>query len=143
MYGSGSRTVSLTSLTKQKTTSVARLDDSLSRGMELVFTPALLGVAGFVADRFLGIVPVLTIALAVFGVAGMGVRSFYRYDAQMRIHEAAGPWAAAGEGAAAPDPDDDRLARGRPQAPAVPAGPNLADAYIEAMRNSPGQQVRA
>ncbi|GAC1600057.1 MAG: hypothetical protein NVS3B21_26990 [Acidimicrobiales bacterium] len=135
--------MSLTSLTKQKTTSVARLDDSLSRGMELVFTPALLGVAGFVADRFLGIVPVLTIAFAVFGVAGMGVRSFYRYDAQMRVHEAAGPWAASGDDTRTSDPDVDEPVGARPPAPAAPAGPSLADAYIESMRHSPARQVRA
>ncbi|GAC1535635.1 MAG: hypothetical protein NVS3B12_17810 [Acidimicrobiales bacterium] len=126
--------MSLTSLTKQKTTSVARLDDSLSRGMELVFTPALLGVVGFLADRFLGIVPVLTIALAVFGVVGMGVRSFYRYDSQMRIHEASGPWAPGGAAVQDTDADDPQPARFGPRAPAVEPEPSIADAYIEAMR---------
>lgn len=80
-------------LTKATTTAGSRLDDGLARGMELVLTPTLLGVIGFVADRWLGIVPVLTIVFAVFGMVGMGVRSFYRYDAQMKSAEAAGPWA--------------------------------------------------
>lgn len=81
-------------LTKATTTAGSRLDDGLARGMELVLTPTVLGILGFLADRSLGILPVLTIAFALFGVIGMGVRSYYRYDAQMRSQETAGPWAA-------------------------------------------------
>ncbi|GAC1318798.1 MAG: hypothetical protein NVSMB12_17790 [Acidimicrobiales bacterium] len=82
-------------LTKATATATAgsRLDDGLARGMELVLTPTVLGVVGFLADRWLGILPVLTIAFALFGVIGMGIRSYYRYDAQMKSQETAGPWA--------------------------------------------------
>ena len=80
-------------LKKATSTAGARLDDGLARGMELVLTPTLLGVLGFLADRYLGILPVLTIAFALFGMIGMGVRSYYRYDVQMKSQETAGPWA--------------------------------------------------
>jgi len=80
------------STTNAKRSTAARLDDGMARGMEMVLTPALLGLFGYVADRLLGTVPVFTIVAVVFGVVGMFVRSYYRYEAAMRAHEAEGPW---------------------------------------------------
>ena len=66
--------------------------DGLSRAFELAVTPVVFGFFGFLADRWLGIVPVLTITAAVFALCGGFVRMWYAYDAQMKVHESAGPW---------------------------------------------------
>ena len=70
--------------------------DGLARAFEIALTPAIFGGFGYGLDRLLGIVPVLTIALLVLSLAGMFARTWYAYDAEMKQHEAAGPWAAAG-----------------------------------------------
>ena len=60
--------------------------------MELVLTPVLFAGIGYVLDRVLGTVPVFTVLLGVFAVVGMFVRAYYRYEAEMRRHEADAPW---------------------------------------------------
>ena len=60
--------------------------------MELVLTPVLFAGIGYVLDRVFGTVPILTIAFAVFAVAGMFVRAYFRYEAEMQRHEADAPW---------------------------------------------------
>ena len=52
-------------------------------GYELVVTPLLLGLFGFWLDGVIGIRPVLTIALAVFGVVGASASFYLRYRHQM------------------------------------------------------------
>lgn len=67
-------------------------DDGMSRAFELAATPLVFGAAGYGLDSWLGIKPVLTIALAVFAVVGVFVRMWYGYDAEMRRIEATGAW---------------------------------------------------
>ncbi|MHB8466029.1 MAG: AtpZ/AtpI family protein [Acidimicrobiales bacterium] len=67
--------------------------DTMSRGVELVLVPVLFGLFGYVVDRALGIVPVGTIVLALIGVVGVAIRSYYAYKAKMDEYEATGPWA--------------------------------------------------
>ncbi len=62
--------------------------DSLSRAFELAFTPALFAGFGYVIDRLLGIVPVLTIALMILAVFGELALWWYRYDHKMSQLEA-------------------------------------------------------
>lgn len=62
--------------------------DTLARGFELVVTPAVFGVIGYVLDRVLGLTPVLTVLLTVFAIIGMSVRMYYGYDETMKAHEA-------------------------------------------------------
>ena len=67
--------------------------DTMSRGVELVAVPFLFGLFGYVIDRLFGIVPVCTVVLAVIGLFGVAVQSYYAYKAAMDEHEANGPWA--------------------------------------------------
>lgn len=69
--------------------------NGLSRAFELAVTPAVFGGMGYALDRAFGLVPVLTIVLLLLSLAGMFVRMWYGYDAEMKAHEASGPWAKA------------------------------------------------
>ena len=64
------------------------LGDGLALAFELAVTPTIFGIIGYALDRWLGIVPVLTIVLGLFAVVGMFVRMWYGYDLQMRDQEA-------------------------------------------------------
>lgn len=67
--------------------------NGLSRAFELAVTPAVFGGIGYLLDRRFDMVPVFTIALLVLALVGMFVRMWYGYDAEMKAHEATGPWA--------------------------------------------------
>jgi F0F1-type ATP synthase assembly protein I len=67
--------------------------DTFTRGMEMVLTPLFLGGIGYVIDRLIGIVPVLTIVLSLVGVVGVAVKEYYTYKAAMEAHDAGAPWA--------------------------------------------------
>lgn len=67
-----------------------------SRAFELAVTPAIIGGFGYLLDRWLGLLPVLTIVFFLVATAGVMVRMYYGYDAKMKEHEADGPWAARG-----------------------------------------------
>ena len=68
--------------------------EGLSRAFELALTPAIIGGFGYLLDRWLGLLPVLTIVFFLVAMAGLMARMWYAYDARMKEHEAAGPWAA-------------------------------------------------
>jgi hypothetical protein len=70
-------------------------EKGFSRGFEVALTPAILGAIGYGLDRWIGIVPVLTILFVLVGVVGVFARMWYSYDANMREQEARAPWAAA------------------------------------------------
>lgn len=65
------------------------LDDGLSKAFELALTPAVLGVAGWLVDRELGVTPLFTLVAFFVGVIGTSVALWYRYDATMRVQERA------------------------------------------------------
>ena len=44
--------------------------DGLARAFELAVTPVIFGGIGFGLDRWLGLAPLLTLVLFLFGVAG-------------------------------------------------------------------------
>jgi hypothetical protein len=67
--------------------------DGLARAFEYAVTPAIFGFLGYLLDRAIGTVPVFTIILALLCVVGMFLKTWYAYDATMKAHEAAGPWA--------------------------------------------------
>ncbi len=87
--------------------------DGFTRAFEMALTPAVFGVFGYMLDRWIGIVPVLTIVLFLMAVFGQFVKMYYTYDARMKVHEAAGPWAARPVAPLAQPP--------RPTAPSVQA----------------------
>jgi F0F1-type ATP synthase assembly protein I len=67
--------------------------DALARAFELVVTPLVFAVLGWLLDGWLGTRPVFTVVLAVFAVAGVVIRMYYGYELEMRRHEQEGPWA--------------------------------------------------
>lgn len=68
--------------------------DTLARGVEFAMTPALFAGFGYVLDRVFGLVPILTIVMFAVGAFGIGVRTYYQYEAKMQALDAQGPWAA-------------------------------------------------
>jgi len=72
--------------------------DGLSRALEFALTPALFCGIGYAFDCWLGIVPVLSIALFLLAVTGMFAKTWYTYEARMREVDAAAPWARARTG---------------------------------------------
>jgi hypothetical protein len=84
--------------------------DTLARGFEIALTPFLFGGLGWFLDRVLGWTPVLTIALAVLAIVGLAVRTYYRYEEEMRAHEQNAPWATrqAGRNGGRPEQSADR-----------------------------------
>lgn len=69
--------------------------DALARGFELAIMPFLFGGLGWFLDRVFGWTPVLTIALTIFSIVGLAVRTYFGYEAEMRAHEEGAPWAKA------------------------------------------------
>ena len=67
--------------------------EGMSRAFELALTPAIIGGFGYLLDRWLGLLPVLTIVFFLVAMAGLMARIYYTYDAQMKDHESASPWA--------------------------------------------------
>jgi F0F1-type ATP synthase assembly protein I len=67
--------------------------EGMARAFELALTPAIIGGFGYLLDRWLGLLPVLTIVFFLVAMAGLVARMYYSYDAQMKDHEATGPWA--------------------------------------------------
>jgi F0F1-type ATP synthase assembly protein I len=67
--------------------------DGLQQAFELVVTPAIFGVLGFLLDRWLGTVPLFTIVFTLFVLSYMGWKVWATYQADMRAAEAGKPWA--------------------------------------------------
>ncbi len=63
-------------------------DQGLGQGMELALTLAVFLGLGWLLDSWIGIFPVLTIALVVFAAIGTGVKMWITYDARMKRLEA-------------------------------------------------------
>lgn len=69
------------------------MGDGYTRSVELAVTPTLFGAMGYGIDRWLGIVPVFTIVLALMALIGLLLRTWYGYVYRMEAIEKAGPWA--------------------------------------------------
>jgi len=67
--------------------------EGLSRAFELALTPAIIGGIGYGLDRWLGVVPVLTIVFFLAGIGGLFARMWYGYEDRMRAIDASAPWA--------------------------------------------------
>ena len=66
--------------------------DALSRAFELAVTPAIFGVLGWFLDRWVGTTPLFTIMFTLFAVAGVGYMTWFRYEEEMKQHEADAVW---------------------------------------------------
>ena len=69
--------------------------DGLAKAFELVLTPAILGLAGFGLDRWLGLTPLLTILFTVWALGAVVYMTWFRYEAEMRRVEEGAVWARA------------------------------------------------
>jgi F0F1-type ATP synthase assembly protein I len=63
--------------------------NTMAQALEFVMVPFLFGLAGWGIDRALGTSAILMLALGLLGVVGVFIRAWYRYDDDMRAHEAA------------------------------------------------------
>lgn len=61
--------------------------DGMARAIEIVATPALFGVLGWLLDGWLDLFPYLTVALLVFGIVGVFVKLYMGYESEMKIHD--------------------------------------------------------
>jgi F0F1-type ATP synthase assembly protein I len=59
---------------------------------ELVLSPAILALVGFLVDRWLGTTPLITVVAAVVGLAGAVIKIYYGYQTEMAEHDAGKPW---------------------------------------------------
>jgi F0F1-type ATP synthase assembly protein I len=66
--------------------------DTLARGFEFAAVPVVFGGIGWLLDRQFGTSPLFTIALVVFGFAGMFAKLWIGYDAAMKREEAGAVW---------------------------------------------------
>lgn len=68
--------------------------DSYTRAFELAVTPAIFGLMGYGLDRWIGIVPVLTLVFALTAFVTLLALTWSAYVEQMQALERAGPWVA-------------------------------------------------
>lgn len=61
--------------------------DAMSKAVELALLPGIFGLLGWWVDGRLGTSPGFLVGMLVFAFAGMIVRAWYGYDAEMRRHE--------------------------------------------------------
>ena len=70
----------------------AAASDGQNQAFEFAIIPAVFGLVGYGLDRWIGIVPVFTIVMAILAFVGLGVRAWYQYDAKMGVLERDGLW---------------------------------------------------
>jgi len=77
-------------------------DDGYTRAMELALTPVVAGAIGYLIDRAIGTLPLMTIVLLMVAVVATFLKMYYTYDTTMKAHDAESPWgrAAAAKSAA-------------------------------------------
>ncbi len=95
-----------------------------TRAFELAVTPTLFGLMGYGLDRWLGIIPVLTLVFALTAFLSLLLSTWSGYVEQMKSLESAGPWARASTPApAVPAAPAIPVVPAAPAVPAVPAAP--------------------
>jgi F0F1-type ATP synthase assembly protein I len=67
--------------------------NALALAVEMVGTPMIFGLLGWLVDRWVGTSPLFTLVLFLFGVVGMAVRTYFAYVEKMKHEEAGTPWA--------------------------------------------------
>jgi F0F1-type ATP synthase assembly protein I len=73
--------------------------NALGLAIEMVGTPMIFGLGGYLLDRWIGTSPLFTLVLFLFGVVGMAVKTYYAYVEKMKREEAGTPWSSTVEGA--------------------------------------------
>jgi F0F1-type ATP synthase assembly protein I len=67
--------------------------NALGLAVEMVGTPMLFGLLGWLLDRWIGTAPLFTLVLFLFGVVGMSLKAYYAYVEKMKREEQNTPWA--------------------------------------------------
>jgi F0F1-type ATP synthase assembly protein I len=66
--------------------------EALSRAFELAATPAIFAGLGWLVDRWLGTSPLFLIVFFLLAIAGVGYMTWFKYEAEMKQHEADAVW---------------------------------------------------
>ncbi len=66
--------------------------NALSQAVEIVVTPLVFALVGYVIDRLAGTRPLFTLGLAVFALIGVVIRMYYGYREAMAREEEGKPW---------------------------------------------------
>lgn len=61
--------------------------ETLARAFEMVATPFVCGLIGWLLDRWLGTAPVLTVVLFCLALVSTVIKTYYGYAAEMKAHE--------------------------------------------------------
>lgn len=69
------------------------LGDGFTRAFELVLSPTVFALIGYLVDRAVGTVPIFAVGLALFALAGVAAKTYYVYSYEMQQHEEGQPWA--------------------------------------------------
>ena len=77
--------------------------DGMTRGLEIVLTPLLMGALGLLLDGWFGTGRVLAIVFGILGVVGIAYKLWSGYDRQMVVEETGKPWARGADNAPAPE----------------------------------------
>jgi F0F1-type ATP synthase assembly protein I len=67
--------------------------NALGLAVEMVGTPMIFGLLGWLLDRWIGTAPLFTLVLFLFGIVGMAVKAYYGYVEKMKKEEAGAVWA--------------------------------------------------
>jgi F0F1-type ATP synthase assembly protein I len=65
----------------------------MARAFELVVTPLVFGLLGWLVDRWLGTGRLFALVLGLVAVIGMMLRMYFGYQVEMERHERGAPWA--------------------------------------------------
>jgi F0F1-type ATP synthase assembly protein I len=66
--------------------------EALSRAFELAATPAIFAGLGWLLDRALGTSPLFLIVFFLLAIAGVGYMTWFKYEEEMKQHEAEAVW---------------------------------------------------
>ncbi len=66
--------------------------NALALAVEIVVTPLLFALFGWLIDRWLGTGPLFTLVLGLFAAVGLAVRLYYQYRDDMAREEEGKPW---------------------------------------------------
>ncbi len=65
---------------------------SLSVSFEIALVPLFAGGIGYLIDRVVGLVPVVTVVFALLALAAQGIKLYYGYGHDMAVIETTAPW---------------------------------------------------
>jgi len=68
--------------------------EGMTRAVEIVVAPLLMGLVGWLLDGWWGTAPFAMLGLGLYGVVGVFVRLWFAYDREMKAEEAKLPGAA-------------------------------------------------